>query len=101
MLYQLKRSCDPLHHSVLNISSFAELNLDLVELLAANKMSIKDLQDSVANLIAVVLGTASFSNHLCLHFLMPEELLGTYAPGSLVRPKESFTHATMHTVKSA
>ena len=82
---QLKHSHNLVCHSVLNnISTCAELAVDLGELLDANEMTVKDLQDSIANLIAIIFGTPPFSNHLCLHLLMPEELLGTYAPGSLV-----------------
>ena len=73
-----------------------EADLDLADLLDANEMSVKDLQDSIANLIAVILGTPPFSNHLCLHLLMPEELSGTYAPGSLVCCIEWSVYATRH-----
>ena len=44
-----------------------------------------DLRHSLANLVGVVLGCPSRSNHLWFHLFAAEELKGTYLTGFMVR----------------
>ena len=43
-----------------------------------------DLRHSLANLVGVVLGCPSNSNHLWYHLFSPRELHGTYMTGFMV-----------------
>ncbi len=44
-----------------------------------------DLRHSLANLVAVVLGSPSRSNHLWFHLFAADRLEGTYMTGFMVR----------------
>ena len=46
-----------------------------------------DLCHSLANLVAVVMGCPSRSNHLWFHIFAPEELVNTYMTGFMVSIK--------------
>ena len=52
--------------------------------LVLSEQSDIDLCHSLANLVGVVLGCPSSSNHLWYHLFHPEELPGTYMTGFMV-----------------
>ena len=47
--------------------------------------SDRDLRYSLANLVAVIVGSPSGSNHLWYHLFSPEKLSATFMTGFLVR----------------
>ena len=60
---------------ILFLDSASPLTLDQSEM---------DLRYSLANLVGVVLGCPSNSNHLWYHLFHPELLFETYMPGFMV-----------------
>ena len=44
----------------------------------------EDLGDTIAYLVATLLGSCDYPCHLHKHAFAPEQLLGTYVPGTMV-----------------
>ena len=47
-----------------------------------------DLRHSIANMVAMVMGCPSYSNHLWYHMFAADELKNTYMTGFMVRGRE-------------
>ena len=62
-------------YNTVTVSLYVPLSLDESDI---------DLRHSLANLVAVILGCPTHSNHLWYHIFNPEELHGTYMTGFMV-----------------